>query len=245
MEILRIIARLLDYPDQALLDHQAEVLEGIRTTPYLPPDLRRNIMAEITRAFDADIYTVQGRYDALFDRGRQHSLLIFEHVHGESRDRGQAMVDLLEVYQKAGFELNSNHLPDYLPLFLEFLSTQEVEVAADWLASVGHILLLLAERLRKADAWEAILFDSLLLISGQPLADDRITAQVEAEEDDRSMKAMDEAWEDKEIRFDEPVGGESGCPMSAPTPSSPSPEQNEHAVVWHKPIKRKKAEVSS
>ena len=250
MDILRYIARLLDYPTQALLDHQEELFEGIRVSPYLPPDLRRNIIADARKALAADLYDLQARYDGLFDRGRRHSLLLFEHVHGESRDRGQAMVDLLKVYTDAGFDLDSHHLPDYLPLFLEFLSTQEPETAADWLANVGHILLLLGERLRKDGAWEAILFDSLLLIGGQPLADDRVTAQVEGEEDDRTFKAMDEAWQDKEIRFDEPLEESGGCPMSQGEPAihREPPRQsapNEQPIHWHKPIKRKKAEATS
>lgn len=250
MDILRYLARLLDYPEQTLLDHQDALLEGIRVSPYLPPDLRRNIITDARQALSADLYDQQARYDALFDRGRRHSLLLFEHVHGESRDRGQAMVDLLKIYNDAGFDLDSHHLPDYLPLFLEFLSTQTPETAAEWLANVGHILLLLGERLRKDGAWEAILFDSLLLIGGQPLADDRITAQVQAEEDDRSLKAMDKAWEDKEIRFDEPAEDSGSCPMKQPEPairrepprhSAP----NEQPIHWHKPIKRNKTEATS
>lgn len=251
MDILRLIARLLDYPEQILIDHQDSLLEEIRVTPYLPPDLRRNIISDVKRAFSCDLYDLQSRYDALFDRGRQHSLLLFEHVHGESRDRGQAMVDLINMYSEAGFELNSHHLPDYLPLFLEFLSTREPQIAANWLAEVGHILRLLAERLRKNDAWEAILFDSLLLIAGQAPNDDRVTLQVHAEEDDRSFAALDQAWEDKEIRFDEPLHPDAGCATSRPesSPIRRAPPQataaNEYPIYWHKPNKSQKPEVSS
>lgn len=234
MDILIPIARLLDYPTPALVNNLDAVCEAIRKSPYLPPDLRRNIIAEVRAAFAGDLYDIQSRYDSLFDRGRHHSLLLFEHLHGESRDRGQAMVDLLQIYEDAGFQLASYHLPDYLPLFLEFLSTQDDETAADWLTSVSHILLLLAERLRKSGAWEAILFDSLILITGQPMADDRIIAQVQAEDDDRTLKAIDEAWQDKEVRFDETFGEDNGCPVSVPISKHQPLEKNEQPLIWHK-----------
>lgn len=175
IKILAVIGRLLDYPSAAMVAHRDEIVEALRTTPYLPPDLRRNLMAHVRREYAGDLYDLQARYDNLFDRGRSTSLLLFEHVHGESRDRGQAMVDLLNIYHEAGLLPRRDQLPDYLPLFLEFLSTRDEETAANWLASVAHILLLLAERLQ---------------------------AQVAAEEDDSSLAALDRAWEDKEIRFD-------------------------------------------
>lgn len=210
IKVLALIGRLLDYPTAELIQHKAEVLEALRTTPYLPPELRRNLMAHVEREFAQDLYDLQARYDGLFDRGRSLSLLLFEHVHGESRDRGQAMVDLLNVYQEAGLLPRSDQLPDYLPLFLEFLSTRDEDTAAQWLGNVSHILLLLAERLRKRAAWEADLFDALLVIGGGQLADDRVQAQVAAEEDDCSLAALDRDWEDKEIRFD--TDAESACP---------------------------------
>ena len=193
IKILAVIGRLLDYPNEAMVAHCDDIVEALRTTPYLPPDLRRNLMAHVRREYAGDLYDLQARYDNLFDRGRSTSLLLFEHVHGESRDRGQAMVDLLNIYHEAGLLPRRDQLPDYLPLFLEFLSTRDEETAANWLASVAHILLLLAERLRKRQAWEADLFDALLVIAGAELA---------AEEDDSSLAALDRAWEDKEIRFD-------------------------------------------
>ena len=76
----------------------------------------------------------------MFERGRALGLWLFEHVHGESRDRGQAMVDLIEQYKQAGLQLNLNELPDYIPLFLEFLATQGSENAREWLSEVEHIL---------------------------------------------------------------------------------------------------------
>ena len=62
---------------------------------------------------------------------RRLSLHLFEHVHGESRDRGQAMVDLKAMYENAGLFV-TRELPDYVPLLLEFLSTQPRPEANCW-----------------------------------------------------------------------------------------------------------------
>ena len=80
---------------------------------------------------------------------RSLSLHLFEHVHGESRERGQAMVDLMAMYENAGFEIGAKELPDYLPMFLEFLSTRPEEEARDLLGRTVHIFSALRERLRK------------------------------------------------------------------------------------------------
>lgn len=223
IKALALIGRLLDYPTPELCQHREELATVIQNTPYLPPALREALAETIQRELSRDIYDLQTRYDGLFERGRSLSLLLFEHVHGESRERGQAMVDLLDVYFDADMQPRANELPDYLPLFLEFLSTQDDETAAQWLHDVGHILLLLAERLRKRQAWEAALFDALLIISGAPTQDETVTEKVLAEADDSTLEALDKAWEDKEIRFDTPIEGEEGCPISTPSPQQEQP----------------------
>ena len=94
-----------------------------------------------------DLYDLQERYGLLFDRSKTLALHLFEHVHGESRDRGQAMVDLKAMYENAGLVIAANELPDYVPLFLEFLSTQPLAEARELLGQTAHILAALAERL--------------------------------------------------------------------------------------------------
>lgn len=257
--VLAVIGQLLDYPTESLCNQREAISKEIRQTPYLPPELRRNLVSRIQHELAQDIYALQARYDGLFDRGRALSLLLFEHVHGESRERGSAMVALLNCYLEAGMEPVSNQLPDYLPLFLEFLATQEETVAANWLADVSHILLLLAERLRKRNAWEAELFDALLLISGAPISDDRVRAQVAAEADDSALEALDRAWEDKEIRFDEATlepqssascGGFSQIERRPPQHAEDSPyglthqfKKTEQPVVWHQTRRKNPAKL--
>ncbi len=243
IKVLALIGKLLDYPTPLLCAHKDELVEAMQSSPHLPPQMRRNLMAHIDRELSRDIYDLQVRYDGLFDRGRSLSLLLFEHVHGESRDRGQAMVDLLNVYLDAGMQPRADELPDYLPLFLEFLSTQDAETAVQWLFEVSQILQLLAERLRKRQAWEAELFEALLVICGSPLGNSDIADKVAAEADDTTLAALDKAWEDKEIRFDTQLqqdhtwdhAWDHACPKTLERASELLSEQ---PVVWQ-PLNRK------
>ncbi|WP_279460160.1 nitrate reductase molybdenum cofactor assembly chaperone [Actinobacillus delphinicola] len=212
IKILTVFSRLLDYPTVALVEHKNEICEAIKVSPYLPPELREKLVEEVEWALSQDLYEQEMRYDGLFDRGRMTSLLLFEHIHGESRDRGQAMVDLLNLYFDAGMQPRKDELPDYLPLFLEFLATRDDEVARDLLFDVSEILQLLYLRLQKKQAWEAMIFEALLIIAGAPVGDETLATKVQQELDDASLDALDIAWEDKEIRFDNQL--DNACPKT-------------------------------
>ena len=152
MRILKVISLLLDYPDQHLRDGHAELAQAIGSAREISPEQRialRRLLDELT---EGDLMDVQERYTDLFDRGRALSLLLFEHVHGESRDRGQAMVDLMEEYKTHGFEMVSEELPDHVPLFLEFLSQCEPEVATPLLGDAVHVLNHVAVKLAESNS---------------------------------------------------------------------------------------------
>ena len=115
MQILKIIALLIEYPDETLWENRDEALSLIaQDAPMLLPFASQHL--------SAPLLDKQAEWCEVFERGRATSLLLFEHVHAESRDRGQAMVDLMSQYEKAGLELDCRELPDYLPLYLEYLS---------------------------------------------------------------------------------------------------------------------------
>ena len=131
MKTLKVLSALLCYPQpeiQAALGEMAEALEQER---LLPERERRALRAFMNRLERTDLMELQERYVASFDRGRALSLHLFEHIHGQSRDRGQAMVNLLEVYRRHGFELSARELPDYIPLFLEYLAQRPAGEALD------------------------------------------------------------------------------------------------------------------
>ena len=121
MSLLKLLSVLIDYPRDELWEHGGELLAAC-ADPELAPH-RRGALEDFVRALLAtDPLEAQDRWLSTFDRGRSMSLLMFEHIHGESRDRGQAMVDLVAAYRKNGFVLAARELPDYLPLLLEYLS---------------------------------------------------------------------------------------------------------------------------
>ncbi len=115
---LVIVSRLLEYPDAALWQHQQEMFEAIAASKNLPKEDAHALGIFLRDLTTMDPLDARAQYSELFDRGRATSLLLFEHVHGESRDRGRAMVDLLAQYEQHGLQLNSRELPDHLPLYL-------------------------------------------------------------------------------------------------------------------------------
>lgn len=126
---LKVIARLLDYPEQALFDHQQALIEALEPASELDLHHSAQLILFIRRLCARPLLDAQADYCELFDRGRATSLLLFEHVHGESRDRGQAMVDLMAQYRAAGLEIDSRELPDFLPLYLEYLASRSAAQA--------------------------------------------------------------------------------------------------------------------
>lgn len=207
MIALRVIARLLDYPDEALFHHQAELIEALESASEVNLRHSARLVNFIQTLCARPLLDVQAEYCELFDRGRATSLLLFEHVHGESRDRGQAMVDLLEQYRADGLELDSRELPDFLPLYLEYLANGSAERAREGLGDIVPILALLAARLQQRESPYAVLFDALLSVSGTDVAAESLQTQVEKEARDDTPAALDAVWEEEQIKF----LGEQGC----------------------------------
>ena len=223
MLALKVISRLLDYPSEALFTHADDLVNAINESAQLSVESKDQLVAFIRELTSSELYDAQERYDLLFDRGRSLSLLLFEHVHGESRDRGQAMVDLMKEYTDHGFEINSEQLPDYIPLYLEFLSEQDQPYAQEWLSDVSHILTILAERLRGRDCNYRVLFDAMIELSGATVEREKLAKIVQKEQPDDTFEAIDKAWEDKEIRFDDPIdsGSEQSCGYSSAPQEEP------------------------
>ena len=162
-----------------------------------------------------DLLTAQESYVALFDRSRSLSLHLFEHIHGESRDRGQAMVNLAAHYETRGYGIDGNELPDYLPLFLEFLSLVDPREAADLLADVVHILAAIRIRLERRRSDYAGIFGAL-----EELAARRPDGAVVAGllEQDKSPEAeaaeLDKEWEEAPAFAG---AGDDNCPAARDT----------------------------
>ena len=215
MLILKVISRLLDYPSAQLFESADELVDVVRDDKNLNEENKSGLIEFIMKLTARDLYDAQESYDLLFDRGRALSLLLFEHVHGESRDRGQAMVNLINVYNSKGFDVDSSQLPDYIPLYLEFLSEQNDDFAEEWLGDISHLMTMLSERLIDRDCYYSILFDSLIDISGIEVNRLEVSEAVQKEQRDDTIEAIDKEWEDKEIKFDDPIGANEQCPSAS------------------------------
>ncbi|MBB2919793.1 nitrate reductase molybdenum cofactor assembly chaperone [Cupriavidus alkaliphilus] len=149
MPLYPILSALLGYPEQELLDALPEIDAALGEWPQA-----RALLAPVTGLLRSEtLITLQENYVATFDRNPAHSLHLFEHVHGESRDRGQAMVDLIDEYRRAGFEPAASELPDYVPLFLEFLGALAGDGnearAEQLLGEAIHVLAAIGDRLAR------------------------------------------------------------------------------------------------
>ncbi|MBO3273728.1 nitrate reductase molybdenum cofactor assembly chaperone [Pseudomonas schmalbachii] len=198
---LRVLARLLDYPSAELQAASAEAIAILGAEERLPAPLREQLAQWCRELAGGDLLDLEEAYVELFDRGRATSLLLFEHVHGESRDRGQAMVNLLAEYEAAGFQLDARELPDHLPLFLEYLSTRNHEEIGQWLGDIQHILALLAARLEERNTRYALVPRALLALIGATDAIDEQRSTVSTEQPDNTPQALDAVWEEEAVRF--------------------------------------------
>ena len=209
---LKAISALLSYPTEALQEAKAELIEALQQDNLLPAEMIKAMSVLIDELAAGDIYDLQETYVGLFDRSRTLSLNLFEHVHGESRDRGGAMVDLVENYRAAGFEPASSELPDHIPVLLEFLAMRPIDEAREVLADAAHILEVLQTRLTRRESIYAPVFAALLHISGT-VADKAAVAELLAikEDDPDDLEALDEVWEESEVTF--APDPNAGCPQ--------------------------------
>ncbi|WP_248638394.1 nitrate reductase molybdenum cofactor assembly chaperone [Citrobacter koseri] len=194
MQILKIIGLLMEYPDELLWECRDDAIALIRHDAPMLTDFT-------TELLNAPLLDKQAQWCEIFDRGRATSLLLFEHVHAESRDRGQAMVDLLAQYEKVGLQLDCRELPDHLPLYLEYLSVLPEAEAREGLQNIAQSLALLGGRLKQRETPWYQLFDALLSLAGSPLSSDSVTQQIGGEARDDTRQALDAVWEEEQVKF--------------------------------------------
>jgi nitrate reductase delta subunit len=209
----RALGLMLSYPSEAFTELMPAAVEAIEAEALIPAKLRTRLAAFASGLARGDIYERQARYVDLFDRTRSLSLGLYEHVHGESRDRGQAMVELLKLYSSHGLELTAKELPDHLPVFLEFLSILPREEAPALLGEAAHVLEALRERLKKRHSPYARVFEALAALA----APGSVSAEViksllqEPDDDPNDLEALDKAWAEEQVTF----GPDNvGCPKA-------------------------------
>lgn len=209
---LKALSLVLSYPTVALQETMPEIGGVLAADSRLTASARRDLRPLVEALRDRDIYDLEEEFVMLFDRSRTLSLNLFEHVHGESRDRGGAMVSLIETYRAAGFEPATSELPDHLPVLLEFLATRPSSEARDVLADAAHIFAALGERLTRRDSAYAAVFGALAQLAGTGANSEALAELLEQPDDDPTdLEALDQVWEESEVVFGPDPN--AGCPQ--------------------------------
>lgn len=208
----KALAVLLTYPSADTQQLAEAAIQAIEDEGMVPVQVRRSLARLADELADGDLFELQERYVWQFDRTRSLSLNLYEHVHGESRDRGQAMVSLLELYRGKGLELSANELPDHLPVFLEFLSMLPEPEAASLLGEAAHVLAAMGERLHKRQSPYRAVFGALTALAGAE-ADAAALASLMQEPDDDpgDFETLDRLWAETAVTFGP---SDVGCPKA-------------------------------
>lgn len=183
---LRVLAKLLGYPSAELRAHLPDLREALAGERALGSARRAELEALIESLARTPALDVEAAYVELFDRGRSTSLHLFEHVHGDSRDRGPAMIDLIKTYEEAGLYLGEGELPDHLTVVLEYASTQPPAQAAAFLREIAHILQVIFSALLKRQSPYASAVAALLDLAGEKAQAVKLPDEPE----------LDETWEE-------------------------------------------------
>ncbi len=207
---LRVLGGLLNYPDAGMRADLPEMREILCAEAVLSAGRQQELEALIDGLISADPLGSEAAYVELFDRGRATSLHLFEHVHGDSRERGPAMIDLAQTYEKAGLYLAPGELPDYLPAVLEFVSTQPPREARAFLVEMAHIFNALFSALQSRGSAYASILGALLELAGEQAHPVKLAAE----------PPLDESWSEPLV-FD-------GC--SAKGQSRPGQPQPIHII---------------
>ena len=209
---VKAISLILSYPTRELQQAMPEIGAVLVSDTRLTTAARRALRPLVEEIGARDIYDLEEQYVVLFDRSRTLSLNLFEHVNGESRDRGGAMVSLLETYRDGGFEPATTELPDHLPVLLELLSTRPFAELQEVLADAAHIFQALTERLNRRESPYSAVFAALLQLAGVEADETAVAELLEQPDDDpNDLEALDEVWDESEVRFGPDPN--AGCPQ--------------------------------
>jgi nitrate reductase delta subunit len=217
MRTLKILGFLLTYPEQDHVQAISQCMDILKSEKWLSDTMLEKLDA-VTEAFSkTDLLDLQESYVDLFDRTPSLSLHLFEHIHGDSRDRGQALVDLLKVYEEAGLFISQDEMPDYLPLFTEYLSSLPPQEASETLGSVVNILSSLAERLKNRGSYYADILNAIIETAARA-PDAKAVEEFLRKSSGEALSngEMDKQWEEQFAFANTPqtTGIESGCPKA-------------------------------
>lgn len=209
---LRVLARLLAYPDAVLRAHLPLLRAALREEGALSASRLAEIEALLAQLARQDPLDAEADYVQLFDSGRRTALHLFEHVHGDSRERGPALIDLAQTYERAGLHLAPGQMPDHLPVALEFASTQPPREAASFLGEIAHLVNVIFAALEQRGSRYASVMGALLDLAGVPAQAVELPAEA----------PIDELWEEP-AAFD-------GCSSAAAAAQGSRPRKGVHVT---------------
>jgi nitrate reductase delta subunit len=206
MKTFKLLGLLLTYPEGTVYSASDELLQTLRSEALLPEKFIKKVEIFLTAQKDQDLMAAQEDYVETFDHGRAHCLHLFEHIHGESRDRGQAMVDLSETYATKDLHIDSSELPDYLPLFMEYLSRCDPRNAAELLGEAIDVIAVIGAKLKKRKSPYADIFTCIEELSAAKVDKRKINnALKEARKDPETLEELDEQWKEAEAFAGDPL----------------------------------------
>lgn len=199
---LKALSVLLDYPTAELQASADDIEQALCEERAIPEPELEQVRAFIDRLRRTDIMDLQEKWVGMFDRSKRLALHLYEHSHGESRDRGQAMVNLALTYRMNGFELAASEMPDYLPLFLEFLSLIPEAPARRYLTDAIDIIEALRIRLEERDSTYAALLVALIPLASRATDEAEVEAILAGEpEDPKNLEELDREWAEDPVDF--------------------------------------------
>lgn len=220
MRTLKVLGFLMAYPSIQTVEVLSECREILKNEKWLEDEHIASINKLMTWLENTDLLDVQEEYVALFDRTPSLCLHLFEHIHGDSRERGQALVDLSEVYKDAGLLINTEEMPDYLPLFLEYLSVIDQEEARSNLGEIINVVGTIGGRLKNRKSEYAVLFDALINAAAtKPDAETLKKALEKSSGAPFTFEEMDKEWEEQQAfenseQTTGQAGTSDGCPQA-------------------------------
>jgi nitrate reductase molybdenum cofactor assembly chaperone NarJ/NarW len=208
--LFKALSALLSYPTQEMRQALPEIAAVVRASALVTSHEQRGLLDLVDELGGGDLLEAEERYVDLFDRGRALSLHLFEHLHGDGRERGEAMVDLKQMYERAGFELSARELPDYLPVLLEYLSRRDLAEAREMLTDCAHIVRTVGRSLIARGSRYGAIMQALLVIAGESPIDAAKTPRVR-----ERPESLDRDWSEAPAFAGAPFPAPASGKMSA------------------------------
>lgn len=235
----KALAGLLLYPDENLIEALPEIRAILRDST-LPPAEQEAVLGFCDRLASMPLLDAQSEYVALFDGAPSLSLYLFGHVHGDSRERGQAMVDLVEDYRLMGLDMTADELPDFLPVFLEYASLHGPAQARALLGEVAEVVSLLAGRLERRGTPYASVLRALSALGSRQADREAVEARLAEGEPEDTPEALDARYEEMPVNFMEPAVADSACSKAAALvaqfsrdlPRNPPQQRDKEEAPW-------------